>query len=430
MGRVNDRHGPSWKWWVCGVVLLATMLNYMDRQALPQLTTEIQAKYNIDNAQYGMLEKYFSRGFALGSLFFGLLADRFGPRLIYPVVLFGWSMAGLLTPFMSWPSVTDHFAFGKNPDSGPFYWLLGCRTLLGIFESGHWPCALITARQVLMAKDRTLGNGILQSGAMVGTVLIITYTGAIIEFEGSWQIVFWSVGLLGLFWIPLWFKLIKPGDLTGVTPPAATESVTSIWSVSFLRMYLTLGVVVASLAVSFQFLRAWTPKYLLESLKFTNQQQVAISITCYIFADLGSLLSGILVRKLAGWGTGVHVSRLIAFVIFAGITGLAALIPLVGDRYISVVFLIVAFLGILGLHPIYYALVQELPSRRMGLLSGPLSSIAWLTTAEVQGTLGEHIKETKSYDAGLIVAGLVPFIGLIVLLLLWKPSRNRTVETT
>ena len=32
----------SWRWWVCGALLLATFLNYMDRQALSETATEMK----------------------------------------------------------------------------------------------------------------------------------------------------------------------------------------------------------------------------------------------------------------------------------------------------------------------------------------------------------------------------------------------------
>jgi long-chain acyl-CoA synthetase len=48
-------------------------------------------------------------------------------------------------------------------------WL--CRTLLGLFEAGHWPCALKTIHRILEPKDRAMGNGLLQSGASIGAIV-------------------------------------------------------------------------------------------------------------------------------------------------------------------------------------------------------------------------------------------------------------------
>ena len=54
----------TWKWSVCGMLLLATMLNYMDRQTLSQSATDIQKELSLDDAQYGRLEMGFGFAFA------------------------------------------------------------------------------------------------------------------------------------------------------------------------------------------------------------------------------------------------------------------------------------------------------------------------------------------------------------------------------
>ena len=137
-------HQSSWRWWVCGALLLATLLNYMDRQALSETATELKERYNLDDARYGQVERWFSYAFAVGSILFGFLADRFGPRRLYPVVLVGWSLAGIATTLRrARPDVTAWLETpGDEPGTGTFRWLLICRTVLGLFEAGHWPCAL------------------------------------------------------------------------------------------------------------------------------------------------------------------------------------------------------------------------------------------------------------------------------------------------
>src|SRR5262245_8424284 len=173
---------PSpWRWWVCGAMMLATLLNYMDRQVLPQIATELKTLYGLDDARYGTVGRNFAFAFAFGSIFFGFLADRVGPRMLYPFVLVGWSFAGLATPLMRDPEFTAHFELGE-PGSGAYHWLLLCRTMLGFFEAGHWPCALLTARNILTAKDRPLGNGVLQSGAALGAILVPLYVLAVRKF--------------------------------------------------------------------------------------------------------------------------------------------------------------------------------------------------------------------------------------------------------
>src|SRR5262249_10969355 len=157
-------------WGICLLMLLATMLNYMDRQALAQQATEISRDLDLTNKDYSQIESGFGLAFAFGGLVTGLLADRVSPRWLYPGVLIGWSAVGFATGWVT-----------------SFRELYFCRVMLGFFESGQWPCALVTAQRLLSRRDRPLGNGILQSGASLGAIatpiVVVLLTSA---EPGSW----------------------------------------------------------------------------------------------------------------------------------------------------------------------------------------------------------------------------------------------------
>lgn len=140
---------------MCGALLLATMLNYMDRQTLSLTATQLKSEISLDDGRYGTLEEWFSYAFAAGGIFFGFVADRVGPRRLYPAVLTGWSLAGVASPLANWPAIAEAFGEPGNPGLGEFRWLFLCRTVLGLCEAGHWPCALLTARNIL-TRQRTL----------------------------------------------------------------------------------------------------------------------------------------------------------------------------------------------------------------------------------------------------------------------------------
>src|ERR1700704_1508234 len=100
LGRMSETPGTrsmAWRWWVCGLLLLATMLNYMDRQTLSQSATDISRELGLTNEVYGELEQGFGLAFAAGGLVLGFVADRVSLRWLYPAVLLAWSAAGLAT---------------------------------------------------------------------------------------------------------------------------------------------------------------------------------------------------------------------------------------------------------------------------------------------------------------------------------------------
>lgn len=414
---------PSWRWWVCGALLLATLLNYMDRQALSETATELKQRYNLDDGRYGQVEQWFSYAFATGGVLFGFLADRFGPRRLYPLVLIGWSLAGIATTFAASPEAIGWLEDpGDEPGAGTFRWLLMCRTILGLFEAGHWPCALITARQILTAKDRPFGNSILQSGASAGAVITPLYVLLVRSFGGGWQVVFWTVGVFGLLWVPLWFALVRKGSLdrSPDAPDSAPASSEPFDLIGFLRRYVVLAVTVTCLGLSWQFVRAWLPKYLKEFHHYAPAASAWAVALYYVAADLGCVLAGFVVKVLAGRRS-VHTARVSVFALWCGLTALAATVPFLGGSFwVLVPVLMLVGAGILGLHPIYYALAQELPAKHMGVLSGLLAAMTWVSVGTAQGMIGAHIKATGDYTPGFVVAGLAPLAALLVMALLWK----------
>jgi MFS transporter, ACS family, hexuronate transporter len=414
-----------WRWWVCGVLLLATFLNYMDRQALAVTLPELKHGYNLAERRVGLVEGNFGFAFAAGSLFFGLLADRFGPRRLYPIVLIGWSLAGIATGFAAWPQLTGLLEVpGDEAGAGLFRWLLVWRTVLGFFEAGHWPCAFITVQRLMALKDRPLGNSILQSGAAFASILIPLYA-EFIESQGwGWPVTFWSIGIAGLLWVPLWLVLVRRGDLDqGASSYEPRKAGAPRLTATFLRRLVVLAAIAASLTVSWQFLRAWLPLY----LDFRGYDRLDLRIATagyFASAEAGCIVGGILIKWLVSRGWVVHSARVLMFAVFTGLTAAAALVPLLGSGTLMIAGLMIAGAGILGLHPLLYSLSQDLSRPRMGLLSGALAFFGWIISSVFQILIGARIQQTKSYDVGLAIAGMAPLLGLIVLLALWKPERR------
>src|SRR5215210_6872876 len=91
---VPPQSSPYSKWWVCVLLLLATTLNYMDRQALSQTAVRVSDHFQLSNYEFGQLEGAFNAAFAIGALCVGWLVDRGNVRLIYPAIVVLWSLAG------------------------------------------------------------------------------------------------------------------------------------------------------------------------------------------------------------------------------------------------------------------------------------------------------------------------------------------------
>jgi len=404
----GEKRSQVWIWWVSGLLLLATMLNYMDRQTLSNLQVRIKTELALNNEMYGNMEWGFGWSFAAGSLFFGYLSDRISVRFLYPAVLLAWSFIGVLTGF-----------------SNSYESMLGCRILLGFFEAGHWPCALRTTKIVLESKNRTMGNSILQSGGAIGAILtppvILLIVGSN-EVAGAWRSPFIVIGALGVLWAIVWLLTFRGNELpvpaddsrtpADKGPGFFTECLTN-------RRFWTLVPVVICINLTWQLIRAWLPAFLQEGRGASEREALLFNSAYYIAADIGCIAAGAASLWLARLGQGVHKTRLIVFGVCAAMTSMtfiAANLPLGWGLY-SVLLIVAA--GSLGLFPVYYSLSQETSERHMGKTIGLLGALAWLVSSPVQKLFGRVVDETHSFDAGLAWAGLAPFIALIMLTILW-----------
>jgi hypothetical protein len=61
----------------------------------------------------------------------------------------------------------------------------------------------------------------------------------------------------------------------------------------------------------------------------------------------------------------------------------------------------------------------------VGRLTGLLSLWVWAVTSPVHRFFGMLADYSKSYDLGLVIAGLAPWIGVVAMKLLWRePGAN------
>ena len=207
---------PHSRAWFVGLFVLlfcATFLNYSQRFVFTQNTTKIQAAFAFEGTvdandpdtpsvernvgAYSQAASKFSLGFAFGSLLFGVLADVISVRWLYPIVVVVWSIAGICS------GMTES-VFG----------LATSRFVLGLFESGHWPCALRTTQRTFLPAHRTAANSILQSGASIGAVLTPLLVLAVHHYdETAWRFSFFLVGAIGIPWAMAWLYLIRESDV-------------------------------------------------------------------------------------------------------------------------------------------------------------------------------------------------------------------------
>jgi ACS family hexuronate transporter-like MFS transporter len=387
------------------------MINYMDRLTLNQMAPRIKTELNLNATDYGHIEAGFAVAFACGAVLVGWVVDRWNVFWVYPIVLLAWSAAGFFTGF----------AVG-------FWGLFGCRFLLGLAESGHWPCALRTTQSLLAPRERTMGNSLLQSGAAIGAILIplVIYFTVDPNVAGSWRMPFLAVGACGASWAALWAISLRPRDLVPTPSPPKAMSGPAAEPMSgwlLVRRFCALVVLVVTINATWHFFRAWMTQYL-ATLDYSEPDRNLFSSVYYIAADLGVLSAGFATLVLGWSGLSVHRARLLVFLAYGLLAALSIWAAFLPAGWLLLGVLLLVGFGSLGVFPAYYSFSQELTVRHQGKLTGALGFLCWVSLAGWQEVIGHLVQYTGSYTLCMILAGVAPLAGFVALVALWGPAEE------
>jgi ACS family hexuronate transporter-like MFS transporter len=395
------------------MLLLASAINYMDRQTLSGLSVRITEEFAMTKTQYGQVEAAFGYAFAAGSVVFGWMADRFAVHRVYAAVLALWSLAGMAT---GWAQ--DY--------SG----LLILRGLLGFFEAGHWPCAVRITRALLDERQRSMGNGLLQSGATFGAiitplVLPLLLGAGSVGVAGAWRPPFFWLGGVGLLWLIPWFLMVRSGDLrSGAESVAAAGlSATPFLKVLFSGRMLAVILVVACINTTWQVLRAWLPMFLQKGRGYSETEALRFNSAFFVAADVGCLAAGALAVALARRGSTPSGARFLVFFGCALLCCGTVAVPWLGRGPWLMAVLLAIAAGALGVFPLYHTFTQDLSEHHQGKITGAAGVAAWILPAKAQLLFGISADRFGTMDPGLVAAGLLPLLALPPL---WYLHRIKT----
>lgn len=87
------------RWWIIGLIFLATVINYIHRSALSimwgneNVDGSISQSLGLTKADYGLILNIFMVSYALGQLVSGKLFDKVGTRIGYIISIGVWSLS-------------------------------------------------------------------------------------------------------------------------------------------------------------------------------------------------------------------------------------------------------------------------------------------------------------------------------------------------
>jgi len=298
------------RWCVVSLVAVATVINYVDRNALAVMWPNISQELGMDKEDYALILSFFMVGYAVGQSLFGKVFDMIGTRFGFLLSIIIWSISISLHAV-----VRTTTAFGV------------ARLGLGLGEAGNWPGATKSNAEWFPIKERALAQGIFNAGASVGAVISAPLI-ALMYLLWGWKVTFVAIGGLGIIWIIPWLIIYKaPPDkhpwlseqereyiLSGQKPDSSadvgSEQIAPGWF-EMLRYKETWAVVLSRFFLDpvWWLFVSWLPIYLADRFGFDIKQIGLFAWVPYVGAAVGSVFGGWLSGSLIGRGWSVNAAR-------------------------------------------------------------------------------------------------------------------------
>lgn len=330
------------RWWIAGLLLCATMINYLDRQTLSVAASTICKKYNLGDNEYAWIGTAFLLAYAIMQPFAGRIIDWLGVRLGFSLSVVWWGVANLLTALAS-----------------GLYSFIGCRFLLGLGEASNFPASIKTIAEWFPARERALATGTFNMGAGIGAIIAPPMIGFLLLKYG-WQAGFVATGLLTLIWAPLWYffyrrpeehPLLDQKELAAIRSGQEQESASlPAGKVSWKELmgHKDLwGCVIAKFLSDpvWWFYIIWLPKYLQDARGFSVRDIAMFAWLPFVTADIGCLFGGGISSFFIKQGMDVIKARKVALCICACLMPIAFIAARVDNAYLALACISVATFG-------------------------------------------------------------------------------------
>ncbi|HJZ80408.1 MAG TPA: MFS transporter [Pyrinomonadaceae bacterium] len=409
---------PGLRWWIAGLIFLATLINFIDRLTISILGPVITTQLRLSNLQFAKLTTWFLIAYTVSQGFSGKLYDHLGPRRGFTLSILLWSIAA------------SAHAFARG-----FISLSCLRFLLGIGEAGNWPGAARVIAEWFPARQRAMGMGIFNSGVCAGSILappLIVW----LQLQFGWQTTFLVTGSLGFGWLVLWLLFYEsPERHPAITPeeyalikegPVPEIQSRQIAWLDLLRYRQTWAIVLSRFLTDpvWWLYITWLPLYLYNARGFDLKRIGMFAWLPFLTADAGSLLGGWLSGHLISRGWSTDAAR--KLVIVAGALFMVAGIPaaLTQSAMTALVFISLVTFGFQS----WINNVQTLPSdffpketvAAVAGLGGVGAGIGAILYVLATGWVVDHF----SYAPILVIAGLLPLLGTTFLFALGGRIEN------
>ncbi len=305
---VSTRTRSYVRWLIVALIAVATVINYIDRNALAVMWPQISKDVGATKEDYALLVTVFMLFYAAGQFVFGRLFDIIGTRMGFALSIAVWSISIALH------SVTHSILSFSI-----------VRAMLGISEAGAWPGAVKANAEWFPARERALAQGVFNAGASIGAIISAPLIAVLFLWLG-WRGTFVLIGAIGFVWLLPWLIIYRAGPdkhpwvsaaerALILDAPAEQPAVPKVEYVPNVRQLLghrqTWGILTTRFFIDpiWWLFVSWLPIYLADTFGFDIKQIGIFAWVPYVGAMIGSLGGGWLSGRLIGAGWSVDRAR-------------------------------------------------------------------------------------------------------------------------
>ncbi len=399
---------------ILALVFVNVVINYMDRSNISVAGAAISKDLELTSVQLGLVFSAFGWTYAALQIPGGVLADRFGPRILYTVSLIAWSAVTLLQGFVK-----------------GFAGLLGLRIATGAFEAPAYPTNNRIVTTWFPDNERASAIAVYTSGQFIG-LAFLTPALVTLQYYTGWRGLFIVTGLVGVVWGLIWYFFYRePTEHTGInraeldhiekgggfidkSSKAGTEKTAFKWlqlKEAFVHRKLW-GIYIGQFALNstLWFFLTWFPTYLVKYRGLDFIKSGFLASAPFLAAFAGLLLSGFLSDHLVKRGVSLGIARKTPV-----IAGLLLSVSIIGANYVTSPALIVFFMALAffgnGLASITWVFVSTLaPKHLIGLTGGVFNFIGGLASIIVPIAIG-YLAREGNFAPALLFIGVLALIG-------------------
>ena len=438
VGSAKKRPKPNFRFTIFGLVVVITVINYVDRGAISYAANPMIDEFNLNTVAWGQVLGYFGYGYMFGALVGGALADRKGPRWVWFWAVLLWSVFEVGMVFAGDIGIA---IFGGSALAG----FAVFRILFGVAEGPTFSTINRTMANWATVRERGFAASLGLLGTPLGALLAAPIAVFLLTVTGSWRWMFIILGVVGLVWLIFLRRVFTdlPEDNPQVSPDElrrirstdgmvhderslATEEEKVPWWSFFKSRTLVFNAIgyFAFQYVTFMIL-TWTPKYLQDEFGFNLVSLWYLGMIPWIGACFTVLLGG----RISDWLRQKTGSLWIARSGFAAgsllLTTLCfSLIPLVDSVW--AVLLIMAIGNALNSLPnaVYWIVIIDTAPTRAGTFGGISHFITNIATI-IAPTLTGFLVALYGYNSMFIATAVATAVGMLAMIFVKPGVRNK-----